>query len=158
MAASSRHVLGSSTAFFCKKIKSRGADHLSSDSISPRSRSPIEAAQAQHRRQRLLPVTGRFILDALTQGVKLLLRNPVNLGGDFHDGHGEKLCRKAQMQIVRDVDMLLERACHCLQLGGGGVFHLAHSQRCAGALPGNPLACRRYFTEQRDQLDHGLMH
>jgi hypothetical protein len=98
-----------------KKIKSSGADIERSfplHSISPRSRSPIEAAQAQHRRRRLLPITRRFFLDAFTQGVKLLLRDPVNLGGNFHYGHGEKLCRKAQMQFVREVDMLLQRPCH----------------------------------------------
>ena len=98
-----------------KKIKSSGAVIERSFplySISPRSRSPIEAAQAQHRRQRLLPVTRRFFLDAFTQGVKLLLRDSVNLGGNFHYGHAEKLRRKAQMQFVREVDMLLQRPCH----------------------------------------------
>jgi hypothetical protein len=106
---------GGSTASFLLKINRTAPilnDHLSLDSISPRSRSPIEAAQAQHRPQRLLPITRRFFFDALTQGVKLLLRNPVNLGGDFHDGHGEKLCRKAQIQFVREVDVLLQRPCH----------------------------------------------
>ena|ERR1700694_3471433 len=99
---------------FSAEIKSSGANlerSFSLYSISPRSRSPIEASQARHRRERLLRITRRFFFDAFTQGVKLLLRDPVNFGGNFHYGHGEKLCRKAQMQFVREVDMLLQRPC-----------------------------------------------
>ena len=88
-------------------------EHLSAlDSISPRSGSPVVASEARYRRDCVLAVTRRFFFDAFAQGAKLLLGDPVNLSRNFHDGHGKKLCRKVQMQFVREANMLLERPCH----------------------------------------------
>src|ERR1700694_2097942 len=81
-------------------------------SRSPPPGTSVAAAEALYHRDCVLAVTRRFFFDAFAQGAKLLLGDPVNLGRNFHDGHGKKLCRKVQMQFVREANMLLERPCH----------------------------------------------
>jgi hypothetical protein len=100
-------------------------------SISPRPGPPAVALEIRPRHNRGLLVMRRFFLDALTQRIELLLRDAVDIGCDFHHGHGEKLRGEPQVQLVRERNMLLERARHQLQLGVGWVFHLAHLQRNA---------------------------
>jgi len=106
----------SALAQICDATFSSGAmsneDLSALDSISPRSGSPVVASEARYHRDCVLAVTRRFFFDAFAQGAKLLLGDPVNLSRNFHDGHGKKLCRKVQMQFVREANMLLERPCH----------------------------------------------
>ena len=93
------------------KVQSAGSIPRFLHSPSSCPRPPVEAAQPEGGRSHL-PVPGRRrLLDAFAQGVQLLLRDAVNLGGDLHHRHGEQLRGKTQLSsLARLICCCSERA------------------------------------------------